>query len=190
MGLAVHDLGGPVGLFWAVRHLPRVRSLALLNTLVYPVPSWAVVAFLLATRVPGLNSYLTSPRGLEGALRIGLGRASRATPEAVEIIREPFKTPAARAALLKSAQGIGPGGLAEIARKLPAFRGPVRIIYGTRDRILPDVAKTMAHVARDLPQAKTTRLEGCGHFLQEERGAEVGEMLAEFFANEGTTSGG
>jgi haloalkane dehalogenase len=190
IGLAVHDLGGPVGLYWAVRHMPRVRSLALLNTLVYPVPSLAVLGFLLATWVPGVRSYLTSSRGLEMTLRIGLGRASRATPEAIQIMREPFTTPAARAALLKSAQGLRPGGFIEIARKLPSFRGPVRIVYGTRDRILPDVAKTMARVARDLPQARTTRLEGCGHFLQEEKGAEVGELLAEFFANEPSTSRG
>jgi pimeloyl-ACP methyl ester carboxylesterase len=58
----------------------------------------------------------------------------------------------------------------------------VRIIYGSDDRILPDVAKTMARVARDLPQAITTRLEGCGHFLQEEQGARIGEFLADFFA--------
>ncbi len=70
----------------------------------------------------------------------------------------------------------------DIAKLLPRYAGPVRIIYGARDRILPDVHKTMARVARDLPQAETTRLDNCGHFLQEERGSQIGELLSEFFA--------
>jgi haloalkane dehalogenase len=56
----------------------------------------------------------------------------------------------------------------------------VRIIYGERDRILPDVARTMRRVARDLPQAEVTAIPDCGHFLQEERPDEVGRLLADF----------
>jgi pimeloyl-ACP methyl ester carboxylesterase len=55
-------------------------------------------------------------------------------------------------------------------------------VYGEQDRILPDVAETMARVKGDLPQAVVTALPGCGHFLQEEAGEEIGELLAEFFA--------
>ena len=58
----------------------------------------------------------------------------------------------------------------------------MRVVYGERDRILPDVAKTMRRVARDLPQAEVTALADCGHFLQEERPDEIGLLLAEFFA--------
>ena len=36
VGLAVHDLGGPVGVHWAVHRPQRVTKLALLNTLLYP----------------------------------------------------------------------------------------------------------------------------------------------------------
>ena len=48
-------------------------------------------------------------------------------------------------------------------------------------RILPDVAKTMQRVSRDLPQTVVTALPDCGHFLQEECPDEVGRLLAEFF---------
>ena len=44
----------------------------------------------------------------------------------------------------------------------------MRVIYGAQDRILPDVAETMARVKEDLPQAEVTALPECGHFLQEE----------------------
>jgi pimeloyl-ACP methyl ester carboxylesterase len=182
VGLAVHDLGGPVGLYWAVQHPARVRKLAILNTLVYPQVSWAVAAFVAASYLPGLRSFLVSPRGLALALQLGVADRAHATPEAIRAVQEPFAEPIARRVLLKTAHSLHPGGMREIEKKLPTFRGPVRIIYGAKDRILPDVAKTMERVARDLPQAEVTRLEDCGHFLQEERGEEIGHMLGAFFA--------
>ena len=58
---------------------------------------------------------------------------------------------------------------------------PVRLLYGERDRILPDVAKTMRKVAERVPQAELSTLPDCGHFCQEERPDEIGEELARFF---------
>ena len=72
LGLAVHDLGGPIGLYWASRNPARVDRLALLNTLVYPQMSWAVVAFVVASRLPGLRGLLSSPIGLRTTMRIGV----------------------------------------------------------------------------------------------------------------------
>jgi haloalkane dehalogenase len=59
---------------------------------------------------------------------------------------------------------------------------PVRVIYGERDQILPDIAETVARVQGDLPQAEVTALPQCGHFLQEEAPEEIGSLLAGFFA--------
>jgi pimeloyl-ACP methyl ester carboxylesterase len=60
---------------------------------------------------------------------------------------------------------------------------PVQIVYGERDRILPDIADTVARMKGDLPQADVTALSDCGHFLQEEAAEEIGDLLAEFFAD-------
>src|SRR5690606_21031167 len=43
--LVGHDLGGPVGLYWASQHPERLARMAMLNTLIYPELSWAVIAF-------------------------------------------------------------------------------------------------------------------------------------------------
>ncbi len=182
VGLAVHDLGGPVGLYWALHHQERVNALALLNTLVYPRLSWAVVAFVAASYTPGLRSYITSPEGLAFAMRTGIHDKTKVTEELLRAVQEPFAEDAARRVLLKSAHSLHFGGMREIAKRLPSYRGPVRILYGANDRILPDVARTMARVARDLPQAEATCLADCGHFLQEERGEEIGALLEAFFA--------
>lgn len=183
VGLAVHDIGGPVGVHWALHRPERVSSLALLNTLVYPDFSEAVLAFVEACSTPDLREQLTSPQGLEAAMRLGLANDASLTEEVIVAVREPFQDAQSRRALADAGIGLQPEGFAEIARLLPSLQVPVRIVYGEQDRILPDVAETMARVKKDLPQAEVTALPKCGHFLQEEAPGEIGELLARFFAD-------
>jgi pimeloyl-ACP methyl ester carboxylesterase len=185
VAIAVHDLGGPVGLHWAVHRPDRVTKLALLNTLVYPEFSGAVQEFVKACSTPGLRDQLTSPEGLEAAMRLGLADPANLTDDVIAAVREPFRGAESRRALADAGIGLEPDGFAEIARGLPSLTIPVRVVYGERDRILPDVAETMARVAEDLPQAAVTALPDCGHFLQEEAPQEIGELLADFFSERG-----
>ncbi len=182
VGLAVHDLGGPLGLYWAIQRPQRLARLALLNTLVYPRPSWAVLLFVLSLRLPGFRSVMTSPWGLGKAMQLGIADRSRVTAEMLAGVRAPFVSSEARTALVKTGCNLSPKGFQEIADQLSSLTVPVRLVYGERDRILPDVARTMARVKRDLPQADKFALPGCGHFLQEDQPDEVGRLLAEFFA--------
>jgi haloalkane dehalogenase len=181
LGLVVHDLGGPVGVWWAAQHRERVTKLALLNTLLYPELSWAVWLFMALCRLPVVRDAFTSPAGLRWAMRFGVHDMLRLSDETIRAYQAPFAAASARRALQRSAYGLHPGGMRDIAAFLSTLRIPVRIIYGARDPILPDVANTMARVARDAPQAQTTVLEDCAHFLQEERPEEIAAMLAEFF---------
>jgi pimeloyl-ACP methyl ester carboxylesterase len=182
VGLAVHDLGGPVGLYWASQHPERVTKLALLNTIVFSKPSWAVVAFVASAKLPGIRSWLTSPAGIRFAMRLGVHEKGRLSDEAIRAYQQPFETGDARRALRKAGTGLHPGGMKEVEKWLAGVRVPVRLLYGERDRILPDVAKTMRKVREQLPQSELSTLPDCGHFLQEERPEQIGEALASFFA--------
>jgi haloalkane dehalogenase len=182
LGLAVHDLGGPVGLHWALDRTGRVTKLTLLNTLVYPEFPEAVKEFVRACAAPELREKITSPSGLESIMRDGLADPAKLSAEVLAAVQEPFRTPEARHALADAGIGLSRKGFVQIARKLSTLRIPVRVVYGARDRVLPDVAETMARVKIDLPQADVTILPNCGHFLQEEAPVEVGELLARFFA--------
>ena len=182
--LAVHDLGGPIGLHWASQNPGRLRKLALLNTLVYPLPSWAVLAFVAALRTPGVRAWLTSPAGIRFAIRYGVHDKDRVTEETIRAYQEPFESEEAREALRRAGYGLHPGGFRTISKWLRTLEVPVRIIYGERDKILPDVKRTMRKVVKDVPSAvETTTLADCGHFLQEERPDEIGRLLAAFFAS-------
>lgn len=182
LGLAVHDLGGPIGLHWLLDRPGRVTKLALLNTLVYPEFSDAVKEFIRACASPESSDKLTSPSGLEEVLRDGLADRASLPPETLAALLVPFRTPDSRRALAAAAIGVERRGFIAIAQKLPSLRVPVRIIYGERDRLLPDVATTMARVKADLPHAEVTAFPDRGHFIQLEAPGQVGELLARFFA--------
>jgi len=178
--LAVHDLGGPVGLYWAIQNPGRVPKLIILNTLVYPETSWAVKLFLIAMKTPGLRDFIVSPKGLVGTMQFGVARKARITREVLTPYTAPFESPAARKALIKAGGGLGVRGLAKIARELPGYPTSIRLIYGEKDRVLPDVAKTMARLKRDHPEAELTALPNCGHFLQEDDPERVAQLISEF----------
>ena len=183
VGLAVHDLGGPIGLHWLLNRPGRVTRLALLNTLVYPEFSDAVKEFIRACAAPDASEKVTSPSGLEEILRDGLADRASLSPEALAALLEPFQTPESRRALAAAGIGIERRGFVAIAQKLPSLSIPVRIMYGERDRLLPDVATTMARVKADVPQAEVTALPDLGHFIQFEAPQQVGAWLAGFFAD-------
>lgn len=182
VSLVVHDLGGPVGLHWAVRNPNRIERLVILNTLVYPQTSWAVKAFLLALRLPMVRDYVVSPKGIVGAMKVGVVHKSRLNREILTPYTAPFEDASARSALMKAGSGLSVKGLAEVAEKLPSLGVPVRLIYGEQDRILPDIAKTMRRLQRDLPAAALTSLPEAGHFLQEDAPARVATWIADFLA--------
>lgn len=181
VALGVHDLGGPIGLDWARRNSDRVTAMALLNTLVYPEFSDAVLAFVDACSKEETRKFLSSPEGLEAAMQLGLADPTRLTDEVLAAVREPFATEDARTALMDAGKGLEPAGFERIAAWLPTIEFPVRGVYGAQDRILPEIAETMERLATDVPQAELTALPDCGHFLQEESPAEIGALLAEFF---------
>jgi pimeloyl-ACP methyl ester carboxylesterase len=185
VGIAVHDLGGPIGVHWAIRNQDRVTSLALLNTLLFPPFSADVMEFVTKLMTPGQREELTSREGLGELLRLAVADEANVTTELLDAITAPFQDDESRLALARAGVGLDLEGLAEIERRFGELSMPVRVVYGERDGVLTDVDETMARVKRELPQTEVTSLPEAGHFLQEEAPDRVGELLAEFFAGRG-----
>ncbi len=178
--LVVHDLGGPAGLYWAVHNPERIRSIVILNTLVFPEVHWTVTAFLLALRTPGLRDFLVSPKGLVATMKLGVVHKERMNRATLTPYTAPFEAKPARKALIKAGSGLDIRGLAKIADGLPSLEAPLRLICGRDDRVLPDVARTMKRIQTLRPDAELTVLPGCGHFLQEDEPERVAELIGEF----------
>ena len=129
LGLAVHDLGGPVGLHWALNRPGRLTKFALLNTLVYPEFSEAVKEFVRACATPGLREQITSPAGLESILRDGLADPAKLSPEVLAAVQEPFRTPETRRTLADA--GIGVSRKASCRSRVGSRRCAFRCAWST-----------------------------------------------------------
>ena len=183
VGVAGHDLGGPIAVHWALERRSRVSRLALLNTLLYPEFSDAVRDFVIALSSSVTRDELVSRAGLEDLLHLGVAHDSALDDHVVAAVTAPFATDDDRLALAAAGIGLSIRGFAEIAAGLPTLTMPVRVVYGTDDRILPDAADTMVRLQRDVPHAVITTLLGAGHFVQEDAPAQVADLLGEFFAS-------
>ena len=182
LGLVVHDLGGPIGVHWALHRPNLVSRLAILNTLLYPEFDPSVIEFVTQLLDENRRDELVSDAGLREILRVGVGDADALSAEALDGIAAPFATADDRRALAAAGVGLHPDGFADIARLLPGLAIPVLGLYGAADRILPDVADTFARVGRDLPHAEIESLPDAGHILQEDAPGVVAERLVRFFA--------
>ncbi|WP_245607080.1 alpha/beta fold hydrolase [Pseudonocardia spinosispora] len=181
VALGVHDIGGPIALHWALNRLDRLTGLALLNTLVYPEFSEEAIDFVRTLLSPDRRAQLTGPEGLAEILRAGVADGPMLSDEVIAAVRAPFVTEQAQRALAAAGSGLSVSGFEDIARLLPEVAVPVRVVYGVRDRLLPDIEDTVAKLRVDLPHAEITSLPDNGHFIQEESPAQVAALLTTFF---------
>ena len=180
VNLVVHDLGGPIGLLWAVRNPMQLKRLVLMNTLVYSKVSWAVKLFVLSLRLPFARSWITSKSGIAWTMRLGIQNKERVNGILAENYQKPFLKKASQKALIKSSSNISIKAFQEIEENLSNLTMPVKVIYGVEDRILPKVGNTFKKIQRDLPNTEVTALMECGHFLQEDEPESVAKLLSEF----------
>lgn len=178
--LGVHDMGGPIGLYWMIKNSEKVERLILFNTLVYPKFSFMVKLFAFATIAPGIRQALISPWGIKRSMYFGVYNKKKLNPEIIRNYQEPFLDKNDRKLLIKTVQRLSMQAYGEIAQSLPSFEGPVLILYGEKDKILPDVAKTMKRVKQDLPQAIIRSYANAGHFLQEDVSPELSNEILTF----------
>jgi haloalkane dehalogenase len=137
LDLIVHDIGGFIGLAWAVRHPERVRRIIISNTVFQADYQWHFWARVWRTRGLGefsmalLGLPLIGPAMFANSLRIGGPGLSR---EQIREICQGFG-PVARAQVLHLYRATNPENFAsweqqwlELAKKIPT-----RVIWGERD---------------------------------------------------------
>lgn len=174
--LVMHDVGGPVGLHWAVRRPERVARLVIMNSSVYPdATPWGLLL-----RVPGLVPgifALTMTRPLfRWQMRAFFRLADEALIceyEAVYTRREQRRTVARMVAAWSPA-------LADVAAGLRTLGRPALLLWGLRDRYIFPWRPHGERFLRDLPHARVVHLPDAGHFLQVERPSEVVRHIGAF----------
>jgi haloalkane dehalogenase len=174
--LVVHDLGGPIGLSYALKHPERIARILILNTFLWPMEG--------SFAVPPLGKLFGGPLGRWLYLRQNVsarmllpmvyGDRSKLTPAIHAQYTRPFPQPDDRRGMFAFAQQMAAGATwcAELwARREALRRVPSSLIWGMKD---PAFGPTFLARWRDLlPSAPVRELPTVGHFVQEEAPGEI-----------------
>jgi haloalkane dehalogenase len=179
--LVVQDWGGPIGFRFAVDNPERVARLVVLNTGI-------------GARAPGEEwlQFQAFMRRVGNEIVAGtLVRLSLVQPVTDEVIAgydAPFPVPESRTGIVRfpelvatSSDHPSAAAMLDVRERLRSFDRPALVLFSDSDPIFKRrAAEVMAEL---LPNAELDPpLEGAGHFLQEDRGEQVGARIAAWLA--------
>jgi pimeloyl-ACP methyl ester carboxylesterase len=178
--LVVHDIGGPIGFEWAIRHPERVASLTALNTFVNAASfrrPWTMHPF--SIRGVGEAWLRASPRFLFSELFYlqGVGDRSALSRDEVYAYREMILGEDRGRAFLKVMRGFE---LTEAKERfyldgLRQRRYPAQVVWGRDDPALGSARREEVEAA--LGVERPILLPG-KHFLQEEQPSAIADAVA------------
>ena len=178
--VVVQDWGGPIGLRLAVEHPDRVARLVIMNTGIGggrpPSEEW--LRFRDFVRRVGTDL-------IPGKL-VRISAVQPMDDEVEEAYSAPWPVPESKAGILAFPDLVPispehpdtPAHLA-VREKLGRWEKPALVLFADSDPIFsPRVAE---RIAEHIPGALAPEIvEGAGHFLQEDKGAEIGRRIAAF----------
>lgn len=177
INLIVHDIGGPYGLAWAVRHPDKVRSIAIMNTVFQSEYRWHRYGRICRMPVLGeLLQILTSQSGLARAIRSnsGLKKPGRAH---IAATYRGFKA-SVRRMVLRLYRGLDPRVLEGWDEQLRAMSAsiPSLVIWGDRDTYIPGL------FADRFGARQVMHLPDCGHWPMIETPDVIARRLSGLFS--------
>jgi haloalkane dehalogenase len=185
--IVMQDWGGPIGFRVAVEDPDRIARLVVLNTGIYsgrpPGETW--LRFRELVRRTGTD--------FQPSRLIRLSLTTEISDEEAGAYDAPFPTPESKTGVLMFPELVPdnddhPSAAAMLAvrEQLTAWDKPTLVFFGDADPIFsPRVAERLAAL---IPGAELQPpIEGAGHFLQEDAGAEVGQRIARWLKTSPST---
>jgi pimeloyl-ACP methyl ester carboxylesterase len=191
--LVCHDWGGPTGLAFALSNPERIRALVVMSTWAWPLPPaefhtrifpWRTMhAPLVAPYLLGRHNALAA-RGVYLSV-VGREKFKRTAQAAYA---EVLPDPATRLLtwvwprwIPLDAHARAQERFAWIERELARSHWPALIIWGRQDEVF-DAATFSSRFKQLLPNAEGPHLLTGRHFLQEDSGPEIGQLINAFIA--------
>jgi haloalkane dehalogenase len=177
----VHDWGGPIGLRLAVEHPDRVKRLVILDTGLFTgrqrmTDDWMT-----------FKAFVERTEDLPISLLVRRGCHRDPGDEIAAAYDAPFPSVAAKAGarafpaiLPLSPEDPGADAGARVLAALREDRRPTLMLWGEHDPVLPFSVgeRFAAAIGREPPR----RIEGAGHFLQEDQGPLIGRLITEWLS--------
>jgi haloalkane dehalogenase len=176
--VVVHDWGGPIGLRLAVEHPEVVARVVIANTGVGAgrAPSEEWLRFRAFVRRVGTD--------LQPGQLVGITCVAEMPEEVVAAYNAPFPTPESKTGPLMFPELVpteldhpSAAKMLEVREALTRWEKPTLILFSDSDPIFsPRDGQRMAERIPGAEPAET--IAGAGHFLQEDKGEELGERIA------------
>ncbi|NJK79397.1 MAG: alpha/beta fold hydrolase [Chloroflexaceae bacterium] len=190
--LMVHDFGGPIGLSYALAHPERVRALVIFNSWLWSlkhIPAIRVGSALLSSPVGRWLNRVTNfdPRVI---IPSATADKSKLTPLVRRHYAQPFPRPQDRNAPVALARELVASG--DWYESLGAQRERIRhlptlIVWGMADPLLTS-SLFLERWKQDFRHAEFVLLSNTGHFVPEERRAELVPIVRTFLQGVPITS--
>jgi haloalkane dehalogenase len=178
----VHDWGGPIGLRVAVELADRVEKIVLMDSGVFTGEQ------PMSDEWHRFRAFVERADELPVSLLVRRGCATDPGDEIAATYDAPFPSEAAKAGAraFPAILPLKPGdpGAAEGRRVLAALREdrrPALVLWGDSDPVLPVRAGEALSAALQWPAPRV--VAGAGHFLQEDKGAEIGALIADWLGS-------
>lgn len=177
--IVVHDWGGPIGLRLAVEHPDRISRIVILDTGLFTGEQRMTDAWLAFRDFVARTEDLPVGFLVKGACKQDPG------DEVIAAYDAPFPTAASKAGARAfplliphepDAQGAAAGR--RVLAALRDDRRPTLMLWADSDPVLP--LSTGKRFAAAIGREPPTVIEGASHFLQEDRGNEIGEKIREW----------
>jgi haloalkane dehalogenase len=177
--LVVHDWGGPIGLRLAVEHADRFDRLVIMDTGLFTGHQKMSEAWIAFRDFVARTEDLPVGFLVRGACHTDPGE------EVIAAYEAPFPTGSAKAGarafpLILPTRPDAPGAPAgqRVLEALRADRRPKLVLWADSDPVLP--LSTGQRFAETLGTSVDHVIEGAGHFLQEDAGPQLGELIADW----------
>jgi haloalkane dehalogenase len=177
--IVVHDWGGPIGLRLAVEHPDRIARIVILDTGLFTGHQQMTEAWIRFRDFVERTEDLPVGFLVRGACKRDPG------DEVIAAYEAPFPNPAAKAGarafpLMLPTSPEMPGAVAgqRVLEAMRTDRRPKLILWGDSDPVLP--LETGRRFAAALGVDVDHVVEDASHFLQEDAGAQIGELIADW----------
>ena len=180
--LVVHDFGGPIGLNFAIRHPEKIKKIVVFNSWLWSSekdPDYLKLKKILnSPLLPFLYRYLNfSPKFI---LPSSFGE-QKLPKKLLKQYTRPFADKSQRNGALAFARSLlrDQEWFEELWHTRQAISDkPTLFIWGMKDPVIPP--RHLEKFRSGFPRSKTTKLETCGHFPQEEQPEKVAAAILEF----------
>jgi haloalkane dehalogenase len=181
--VVVHDWGGPIGLRLAVEHPERVARLVVTNTGIFagrpPSEEWlrfrAFVRRVGTELRPGQLVQITCVTELSDEVVAGYDAPHPVSESKTGLVMFPELVPT-------DPDHPSAGTMLAVREDLKSWDKPALVVFSDSDPIFsPRVGERFAELIPGAEPAET--LVGAGHFLQEDKGEQLGERIARWLSS-------